>query len=152
MSVSKRLGHLLHQYRKEAGLSQLALSVEIDVHVNTVSNFERGVNTPDFETLIKILEALNVSLSALTDAYLSDNADQKKTEKPLTSSNTQRSYSTNDILDWLRERKGLLSIRKIEGQIGCPNDTLQKALLESKGFPGKWQQPLKEWFEGFKAD
>lgn len=56
-------------------------------------------------------------------------------EKPLT-------------IDWVKTNREILSIRAIEKAIGCPTDTLQKAVNGSQNLPKKWIEPLQQYLTG----
>ena len=52
-------------YRKEAGLNQAQLAEKLGVTKAAVSNWEKGVNGIDTDTLFKMSEILGVSVSQL---------------------------------------------------------------------------------------
>ena len=60
-------GSRLQELRSHAGLTQEELAVEIELTVESVSNIERGIHGPKFDTLEKIADALNVHVIALFD-------------------------------------------------------------------------------------
>lgn len=43
-----------------------------------------------------------------------------------------------------------LSIRAIEKEVGCPTDTLQKAVNGRQKLPQKWEDPLKQFLNNLK--
>ena len=49
------------------------------------------------------------------------------------------------MLDWLKKNRDYLSIRAIEKKVGCPTDTLQKAVNGSQNLPKKWHAPLTKF-------
>ena len=51
--------------RKERGLTQEALSVKLNVVRQTISKWEKGTAVPDADTLCRIADALDVSVSTL---------------------------------------------------------------------------------------
>lgn len=51
-------------------------------------------------------------------------------------------------INWLINNKEILSIRAIEKAIGCPTDTLQKAVNGSQNLPKKWIEPLQQYLTG----
>ena len=59
--VMNQYGYLLKRLRKEKGLSQSELSDEI-LSKNHLSKIERGENDISFQTLLKLLDRLNISL------------------------------------------------------------------------------------------
>ena len=54
-------GKKVQLLRQERGISQERLAEIVDVHKNTISNIERGLSDPSFQTLLRISEALEVS-------------------------------------------------------------------------------------------
>lgn len=61
MSLSERI----KQLRIERKWTQGELADQLNIHQKQVSAYERGVNTPSTEVLIKISEIFNVSLDYL---------------------------------------------------------------------------------------
>lgn len=61
MAFGKRLRAL----RKQAGLSQEQLAEKIDMTIESVSNMERGIHGPKFETSEKIAKVLNIAVTEL---------------------------------------------------------------------------------------
>jgi transcriptional regulator with XRE-family HTH domain len=54
-------GKRLRQVRRERKLTQEQLAEAVGISVVALSNIERGVNGPEFETLEKLIEVLEVS-------------------------------------------------------------------------------------------
>jgi len=65
------IGEQIRIYRERNGLSQKELAALIGISPNRLSNWERGVNKPDINFLIKICQALNVSPSEFLSFGLS---------------------------------------------------------------------------------
>jgi transcriptional regulator with XRE-family HTH domain len=61
------IGKRIAQLRKRAGLTQMELGTAAGVHSQTISDLERGVNTPVLTTLVAIAQALNIPLADLVD-------------------------------------------------------------------------------------
>lgn len=59
------IGLRVRQAREAAGLTQEKLAELVDRTKEAISNIERGVNYPTIETLQRIADALDVSLSYL---------------------------------------------------------------------------------------
>lgn len=57
----------LKQLRKEKGISQLKLAMELSINQNTVSRYETGKLEADYATLIKLADYFNVSLDYLLE-------------------------------------------------------------------------------------
>jgi hypothetical protein len=84
---------------------------------------------------------------------------QEKTEEKLHSydfsiSLTKRRLSINvdkiqraHMLKFLQENKDVFSVSGIEKRIGCPKDTLQKAMQGKQSLPRKWEKSLEDWFQ-----
>ena len=59
------LGERIKRLRMERGWSQTQLARKLDVHPKQVSGWERGAHTPTTDALIRVAEALGVSLDYL---------------------------------------------------------------------------------------
>lgn len=55
----------LKKLRKERNISQLKLSIDLNMNQNTISRYENMEREADYETLIKIAEYFGVSLDYL---------------------------------------------------------------------------------------
>lgn len=53
-------GEFLAKLRKERGILQKELAAYLNMTVATVSNYEKGVHTPDIKTLIKLADFYDV--------------------------------------------------------------------------------------------
>lgn len=60
------LGAAIEQLRKQAGLSQEALSDAAGLHVTHIGGLERGVRNPSYLTLLRLAKALGTTVGALT--------------------------------------------------------------------------------------
>ncbi len=65
MNLKENLGKNIQKYRKLNTITQEKLAEMIDIEINSISSIERGRYFPSPDTLVKISEALNVSLSDL---------------------------------------------------------------------------------------
>jgi transcriptional regulator with XRE-family HTH domain len=63
MDVKKRVAMRIRSIRKRRGLSQEAVAALIDRSPDTVSNLERAVSIPTYETLDALAKGLNVPLA-----------------------------------------------------------------------------------------
>ncbi len=61
------LGAAIRQLRREAGMSQEALSEAAELHPTHVGGIERGVRNPSYATLLRLSAALGTRLGAVTD-------------------------------------------------------------------------------------
>ena len=57
----------LKKLRKERGISQLKLALDINTNQNTISRYETGEREPGITDLIKIADYFNVSLDYLLE-------------------------------------------------------------------------------------
>lgn len=60
-------GQRLRQLRRQNNITQERLAEFIGVSVDLISNIERGINAPSFETLEKLAEILDVPIKELFD-------------------------------------------------------------------------------------
>lgn len=67
----KDLGKRIQTYRKQKGITQQKLSEIIDVVPSNISHIERGTNHVSLPTLVKIAEALDVTIDQLLCGSLS---------------------------------------------------------------------------------
>lgn len=68
------IGQRIRQYRQEHGLSQETLSEKADVTPAHFSHIERGHTKPSLPTLIRIANALDITI----DDLLCDNVDKSR--------------------------------------------------------------------------
>ncbi len=57
----------LKELRKNKGISQLKLAMDLSMNQNTVSRYETGEREADYKTLIKIADYFNVSIDYLLE-------------------------------------------------------------------------------------
>lgn len=76
MNIKEKLGKNIQKYRKLNSITQEKLAEIIEVEINSISSIERGKFFPSAENLVKISEALNVSLSDLFNFNESQNCTQ----------------------------------------------------------------------------
>ena len=57
----------LKELRKQKGISQLKLSMDLSVNQNTISRYETGEREADYKMLIKIADYFNVSIDYLLE-------------------------------------------------------------------------------------
>ena len=60
------LPHLLLQHRKKAGLSRNQLAELAEVGKTTIFKLEHGDTRVNFDSLLKVMQVLNISLLALS--------------------------------------------------------------------------------------
>lgn len=98
-----KLGNRIRELRKIKGVSQLELAYDMDMSMNTISGIELGKISPKIETLRKIAEKLNVSMSELFEfskILPQDKITRKKSKKSPINSNLM----TKSSLSWLTKR------------------------------------------------
>ena len=84
------LNENLAKVRKERGLTQEALSVKLNVVRQTISKWEKGTAVPDADTLCRIADALDVSVSTLLgDSEHEDKIDTASIVESLAQINEQ---------------------------------------------------------------
>ena len=74
---SVNVGKWINAYRRERGISQSELARRLNCTKQTVSNYERGIREPDYNTLATIAEILGIPLSMFitgTDVQHNENA------------------------------------------------------------------------------
>lgn len=90
-SIKENISKNIAKYRKQKGLSQNALAEMVGAkNFTTVSSWERGISSPDADTIIKLCELLDITLY---DLYEVDNE-----QKPLSPAQKEllRKYSDLD--------------------------------------------------------
>lgn len=92
-----KLGELLAKLRKERGILQKELANYLNVTVATISNYEKGVHAPDYETLVKLADFFDVS----TD-YLLQRTDYRSSISSL-NERLLVDYKVSDLLNAILE-------------------------------------------------
>jgi transcriptional regulator with XRE-family HTH domain len=59
------MGLRLKELRKEKGISQLKLALDLSTNQNTISRYENGERECDYNMLVKIADYFNVSVDYL---------------------------------------------------------------------------------------
>lgn len=67
MTVAQRFGANLVRCRKRAGLSQEDLGERAGLHRTAIGLLERGARVPRIDTLIKLMQALDVKTDELLE-------------------------------------------------------------------------------------
>lgn len=79
--IKEIISQNLISLRKERGLTQNELAEKLAYSDNMVSRWERGEITPSIETLQKISEYYNVSLSSLLEENSAENSAKEKSQE-----------------------------------------------------------------------
>lgn len=66
----------LRELRKEKGISQLKMAMDLSTNQNSISRYETGEREADYKMLIKIADYFDVSID-----YLLERTDNKKMNK-----------------------------------------------------------------------
>lgn len=66
----------LRQLRKERGISQLKLAMDLSMNQNSISRYETGAHEADYATLIRLADYFDVSID-----YLLERTDNPKRMK-----------------------------------------------------------------------
>lgn len=79
----KKIGTFLKELRKEKGLTQEQLSELLGVTNRSVSRWENGVNMPDFDLVIELVNYFDVSVEEFLNGERKNGMIDKKTEETL---------------------------------------------------------------------
>ncbi len=63
----------LKELRKQKGISQLKIAMDLSMNQNSISRYENGEREADYKTLIKLADYFNVSID-----YLLERTDNPK--------------------------------------------------------------------------
>lgn len=77
MSVTTNFSPVLKELRKQRGLTQEDLAMRTGRSVDAVSQWERGLNWPTFETLIRLADALDVPPRTFFDNGREDRSGER---------------------------------------------------------------------------
>lgn len=80
MDEKQRFGRRLKALRQQRGLTQERLAELVERSVYAISNIERGLSLPGYETLGRLAETLNVPLNDLND-WFKDDPDAQDPER-----------------------------------------------------------------------
>ena len=76
--IEKFFGQVLHQLRKERGLSQEELGFESGYHRTYISQLERGKKSPSLQAIFQLAKALKVEPSEIVERIQSLAAPRSK--------------------------------------------------------------------------
>ena len=99
MDFSNRLSTL----RKARSLTQQAIADNIDLHVNQIKRYEAGTAQPTLDTLVKLANALHVTLDELVfnEQERSPNADFRMQFEALSQFSEKDKLMAKEFLDIL---------------------------------------------------
>ena len=111
MSAITNFANLVRELRKLRELTQEELAHRTGRSVDAISQWERGINWPNFETLILLGEALNVPVTAFF-VEAGDGQSQDRVNTEMRALALLRDLSDDDLLIAIDQIKAL-SRRKI---------------------------------------
>ena len=78
MDKKSLLGKRIREIRKSQGISQEQLAERASISAQYVSNIERGKENPTLDLLLRLAEALRVSLGQMCDFETVEDMNQRK--------------------------------------------------------------------------
>lgn len=136
--MESTFGERLKQLRKEAGLTQSQFSEKLNVHLQTVSKWERGVNEPDFSLLGEISQVLGVTVERLIGAEESEQTYTGRFDAALFGKALGAARRCKgDSQEGAAERFGVspCTISKWERGVVCPDMSQLAAIAQYCGMP-----------------
>ncbi len=103
MDIKKQVGPRIKTLRKNRGLTQEQLAALIDRSVDGISNLERGLSLPNFETLERLAVNLKVPIKAFFDF--------EEGETPI---RAKLLTSLNDVARTLEDRELAMAVEQLE--------------------------------------
>lgn len=76
----KGIGQRIQKYREDMGLTQEQLAEMVNLSCNYLGAIERNVKTPSYESLVKIINALEVSADDIMQDVIDAGARSKSGE------------------------------------------------------------------------
>ena len=98
----------LKRIRKEKNITQIRLSVAVEISQETISAYENGKALPSAETLIKIADFLDVSIDYLlgrTDNPIVNTINNNEDSELLNIYHKLNKEQKNDIITYAKIRK-----------------------------------------------
>lgn len=134
--MGELFGDRLKKIRKECGLTQTQLSEKLNVHLQTVSKWERNISEPDFSVLGDLADALQIPLEKLlgceeNDELYRGNFDAVLFGKAISFARKGKGESQENLAEQLGVSADTVS--KWERGVVCPNIDQLKGLCENFG-------------------
>ena len=131
-------GERIRQFRKAAGITQGELAQKLNVHLQTVSKWERGISEPDIAWLGELCAALGVSLERLAGVPEGDETftgafDAAAFGKNLSALRKERGELQEELAALLCTTSDIVS--KWERGVICPDAQQLAALAQHFGVP-----------------
>lgn len=99
----------LKKIRNKLNITQVKLSVEIEVSQETISAYEAGKTLPSAETLLKMAKYLNTSVDYLLDLTDNDlpinNIESSKSDELISIFNKLDDEGKNDLIKYAKVRE-----------------------------------------------
>ncbi len=106
-TLREQFGNRLRQLRHDQDLTQEQLAAAAEISVEFLSNIERGINAPSFETLEKLSHALQIPVRELftfeDQAEVTATRPEKEQWIPLAEAARQSGYSVSLLQRLVRE-------------------------------------------------
>lgn len=75
-----KIGRSIAEQRRRLGLTQEQLAETLDVTNKTISRWERGINLPDYDQVLKVCELFHVDIEDFLKGNLAPLSDAAQTE------------------------------------------------------------------------
>lgn len=86
----KGIGTRIQKCRRKAGITQEMLAEAVDISCNYLSAIERGIKVPKLDTLIRIINALQVSADDILQDVVDSSLKSKCTQLEMKMQNLSR--------------------------------------------------------------
>lgn len=128
MDYKENIKNNLKKYRQMAGISQTQLADSLGVSKAAVSNWEKGTNGIDTDTLFRIAEILHVSVSELGGVNVDYSLLNPKIKELIAVFETLPSHNQEDVLMYAKflSEKKLVEYAKILNQLREQHENLNK--------------------------
>ncbi len=93
------LGNKINHCRQQSGMTQEQLAEQMNVTRQTVSNWERGINEPDFDSLCRLAGVFGITLNDFADAAEYADGDDDETGAEDTGKSMGFTQAAAGILD-----------------------------------------------------
>ena len=77
------IGERIKELRKQQGMTQSDLAKKLGIPYQSIGQWERGIRTPKFNTISRIIDALGVPASAFLEGYVSFEEISEEMDMPL---------------------------------------------------------------------
>ncbi len=112
MKILEAVGKNTKSYREQMTMTQAVLAEKVDTSVSTISRLEAGENLPKTETLEKIADVLNTTVSDLFVIAESNEGNSQKKELLETLSKLSQKMDENDLQYFIENMRSYLKAQK----------------------------------------